>query len=89
MNPATLGAIAGFFGALVVLGIPLAGFLLRLDRRVGKALVLLLGQDDVDGDGLLARLRGVEGSVDRIEDALDSAQGIEFDREQAAAEVSN
>lgn len=79
MDPAILGALAGFFGALVTLGIPLCGFLLRLDRRVGKALALLVGKEDVDGDGVLARLRAVEQAVARIEAALAEVEQVDYE----------
>lgn len=78
VDATVLAAFAGFFGALVTLGIPLLGFLLRLDRRVGRALDLLLGKDDVDGDGILARLRHAEASLDSIETSLREAEAIEF-----------
>ena len=63
VSGAVLGAIAGFFGALVTLGIPLAVFLRRMDSRVRRLLRLVTGDEEVEGDGILARLRRVERMV--------------------------
>jgi hypothetical protein len=83
MDPALLGGLAGFFGALVALGVPLLGFLLRLHSNVQQVLGLVEVRDAVEGDGVLARLRDVEERVGRIETGLAEASGIEYDRSEA------
>jgi len=80
MNPTVLGALAGFFSALVVLGIPLLGFLLRLNNRVNTVLAIVTGRDEVDGDGMLARLREIEERIARVEVAVADARGIDYER---------
>lgn len=87
MDPALLGALGGFFTALVALGIPLLGFLLRLDRRVGKALSLLIGRDDVEGDGLLARLRNVEERLARVEMSVAESPSVDYDQSETLETV--
>lgn len=71
MNSATLGALSGFFGALVTLGIPLLGFLYQTNKQASKAVRLLTGEEEVDGDGVLPRLAAVEERTERVEQALD------------------
>lgn len=78
MNGATLGALAGFFGALVPIGIGVVAFGLRLDRRTRKAVRLLTGHEEVEDDGVLPRLREVEDEVENIEATLDAADGIDY-----------
>jgi hypothetical protein len=78
VNGATLGALAGFFGALVPIGIGVVAFGLRLDRRTRKAVRLLTGHEEVEDDGVLPRLREVEGEVENIEATLDAADGIDY-----------
>ncbi len=80
MDPAVLGALAGFFAALVALGIPLLGFLLRLHTDVRKVLALVEGREAVDGDGILDRLREVETRLGDVEAALADARGINYDQ---------
>jgi len=65
-----LGALAGFFGALVTLGIPMAAFLYRVDRHAQMAVRLLTGMDEVDGDGVIPRLSEVERQARKHERAL-------------------
>lgn len=74
VSAGVLGALAGFAGALVALGIPLLGFLYRVDRRAGKAVRLLTGDDEVEGDGVIPRLRTVEEQTDRHEQVLEEEQ---------------
>jgi|GEM_PF-5224784 len=80
MDPATLGALGGFFGALVMLGVPLLGFLLRLHSNVQKVLALVEGREAVDGDGVLDRLREVEERLRHVEAAVGRAAGIEYNQ---------
>jgi hypothetical protein len=86
MDPAVLGALSGFFGALVTLGIPIGAFALRLDRQTRRVERLLTGHEDVEDDGVLPRLREVEGDVQTVETALAEADGIEYER--TAADVA-
>lgn len=60
----------GTLEALVLIGIPLAGWLYRLDRHVQKALNLLTGHEETDGDGVIPRLDETEQRVDTHETAL-------------------
>jgi hypothetical protein len=60
VQPGVLGPLAGFFGAMVTLGIPLVAFLYRMDQRSKEALRLLTGEDEVEHDGVIPRLRAVE-----------------------------
>jgi hypothetical protein len=55
-----LGALAGFLGALVALGIPVGKVLLETRRDAREAVRLLTGEEEVEGDGVLPRLRDVE-----------------------------
>lgn len=89
MNSAVLGALGGFFGALITLGVPLAAFLYRIDRRARKAVRLLTGSEEVEQDGVLPRLRRVEAITETVVLALDDADAVEFDLadvEEAAAD---
>jgi hypothetical protein len=88
VSGATLGAIAGFLGALVTLGIPLGGFLLRVDRRTRRVLTLVAGPEETDEEGVLPRLQSVEEDVEEIEadvagveTALAAADKIEYPTE--------
>ncbi|WP_459194721.1 hypothetical protein [Halosimplex sp. J119] len=69
-SAALLGALAGFFSALVTLGIPIAAYLRRVDRHAKKAVRLLTGEEEVDGDGVLPRLDEVEDRTRTHERAL-------------------
>jgi len=80
MDPALLGALGGFFGALVALGIPLLGFLLRLYSDVQKVLGIVTGRDEVDGDGVLARLREVEERLARVEVSVAESPSVDYDQ---------
>jgi len=84
MDSTVLGALAGFFGALVTLGVPLAAFGLRVDRRTRKAVRLLTGHEEVEDDGVLPRLREVENDVTDIEATLEEADAIEYEQIRAA-----
>lgn len=79
MNGAVLGALAGFFGALVALGVPLVAFLYRVDKRAGKAVRLLTGDDEIEGDGVIPRLRDVEETTETVEMALEESEHIDID----------
>jgi len=65
-----LGVIVGLLGALATLGVPLAAFLYRLDKRARRSVRLLTGEDEVDGDGVIPRLSDVEDQARRHERAL-------------------
>ncbi len=69
MDAATVGAVAAF-------AVPLLGFLYRVDRRAGKAVRLLTGEEEVEGDGVIPRLREVEEQADANTDALER-EGID------------
>jgi hypothetical protein len=84
MQPATLSALAGFFSALVVLGVPLLGFLLRLYSDVQRVLSLVEGREAVEDDGVLDRLTAVEERIDAIEVTLSEEAGIEVDQSETA-----
>lgn len=76
VSGAMLGAIAGFFTALIAVGIPLAGFLLRLDRHVRTALRLLTGHEEIEGDGVLPRLKDVEEQSARNRRLLRESEAV-------------
>ena len=77
VSPGLLGALVGFASAMLTLGIPLAGYLYRIDRRAGKAVRLLTGADEVEDDGVLSRLRSVEARTNRLDEKI---QDIKIDR---------
>lgn len=85
MNGATLGALVGFFSAMVVLGIPLMGFLYRVDKRARRAVRLLTGHEEVENDGVLPRLRDVEETTDSLEETVVQADGIEYEQTRDAS----
>jgi hypothetical protein len=60
VEPGLLGALAGFLGALVTLGLPVGKVLLETRRDAREAVRLLTGEEEVEGDGVLPRLRDVE-----------------------------
>jgi hypothetical protein len=60
VSPGTFGAIAGFVGALVTLGIPVGKVILDTRRDAREAVRLLTGEEEIEGDGVLPRLRDVE-----------------------------
>lgn len=70
VDGATLGALAGFLSALVTLGIPIVGYLYRVDSHAKKAVRLLTGEEEMEGDGVIPRLSQVETYTDRHERAL-------------------
>lgn len=61
---------AGTLGAIAAVAVPLLGFLYRVDRRAGKAVRLLTGEEEVEDDGVLPRLRDVEEQTERHESVL-------------------
>lgn len=65
-----LGALAGFFGALIALGVPMAAFLYRVDQHARTAVRLLTGEDEMEDDGVIPRLSHVEDQARRHERAL-------------------
>ena len=87
MEPTTLGALAGFFGAMVTIGVPLLGFLLKLYGDLQDVLAVVEGRDAVEGDGMLARLREVEDRLARVEVSVGDASGVEYDRRDRDVEV--
>ncbi|MEZ3115401.1 hypothetical protein RYH80_05650 [Halobaculum sp. MBLA0147] len=68
--PGVLGAIAGFLGALVTIAIPVAKALLDTRRDAHKAVRLLTGEEEVEGDGVIPRLRRVERRTEEHRTAL-------------------
>lgn len=68
-----LGALAGFLGALVTLGIPLGKVLVDTRSTAQRAVRLLTGEEDVEGDGVLPRLRDVEVRTVENRAALEDA----------------
>lgn len=73
-----LGALAGFLTALITLGLPLAGWLYRLDRHTTRSLRLLTGSDEVEGDGVIPRLRRIERKAAQHRAALRKTEGVEI-----------
>lgn len=71
-----LGALAGFLSALVVLGLPLVSWLYRIDRRTTRSLRLLTGADEVEGDGVIPRLRRIERKAAEHRQALRDASDV-------------
>jgi hypothetical protein len=74
---AILGAIAGFVGALVTLGIPLGKFAYDTRREARKAVRLLTGEEETEDDGVLPRLRSLEGMAQEHRQAFEQ-EGIEI-----------
>jgi hypothetical protein len=70
ISGATLGALTGFLGAIVTMGVPLAAFLYRVDRHAMKAVRLLTGEEEIEDDGVLPRLDDVEDQTTRHERVL-------------------
>lgn len=83
MDPTVLGALVGFFGALVALGVPLLGFLLRLDRQTRRVHHLLTGHEEMDNDGVLPRLRELEERLAAVEVAASESSSIDYDQSDA------
>jgi hypothetical protein len=73
-----LGALAGFLTAMVTLGLPLATWLYRIDRQTTRALRLLTGADEVEGDGVIPRLRRIERKAAEHRQALRDANSVEI-----------
>ena len=61
----TVGALLGFIGSLIVLGPTLGKFALGTRKDARKAVRLLTGEDETEGDGVLPRLRALESALDR------------------------
>lgn len=70
VSGATLGALAGFLAALVMIGIPLGKYLYDTRALAAKAVRLITGEEETDNDGVLPRLSSVEQRSRRIERAL-------------------
>lgn len=58
--PGVLGAIAGFLGALLVVGVPVGKVLMDTRRDAQRAVRLLTGEEAIEADGVLPRLRYIE-----------------------------
>jgi len=82
MEPTTLGALVGFFGALVALGVPLLGFLLRLDRQTRRLAGLLTGHEEMEDVGVLPRLREVEARLAPLEIAAAESPDVDYDQSE-------
>jgi uncharacterized SAM-binding protein YcdF (DUF218 family) len=75
---AILGAVAGFFGALVALGVPLGKFLYDTRQDAHKAVRLLTGEEETEDDGVIPRLRTVEQIAQEHRRAIERAGEIEI-----------
>ena len=82
MDPTVLGALVGFFGALVALGVPLLGFLLRLDRQTRRLAGLLTGHEEMEDDGVLPRLREFEARLASLEIAAAESPDVDYDQSE-------
>ena len=81
---------AGLLGALAAVAVPLLGFLYRVDRRAGKAVRLLTGEEEVEGDGVIPRLTDFERRTDTHERALRNEEALPLtDGGQEAEEVKD
>jgi len=95
VSGAVLSALAGFAGALVVLGIPMVAWGYRVDRNARKAVRLLTGEDEMEGDGVLPRLAEVEDVADEAareasmaaREAARAQQRIERDDDEGDTET--
>lgn len=67
---AILGAVAGFFGAMITLGIPLSKFAIETRNEAHKAVRLLTGEDETEGDGVIPRLRQLEHETKQHREVL-------------------
>jgi len=65
-----LSVVAGFLGALIPLGLTVGRWTWRSAKRGGKAVRLLRGEEEFEGDGVIPRLRDVEEQAKRHETAL-------------------
>jgi hypothetical protein len=63
ISPGVIGAIAGFLAALATIGVPLLKILYETRRKSERCVRLLEGDDEIDGDGLIPRVRSVERAV--------------------------
>lgn len=60
LSASALGVVVGFIGAILTLGIPLGKVLADTRRDARQAVRLLTGEEEIEGDGVLPRLRDVE-----------------------------
>jgi hypothetical protein len=64
---AILGALAGFFGAMVSLGIPLGKMAWDTRRDARRAVMHITGEGAYGHDGVMPRIAAVEDALDREE----------------------
>ena len=62
---AILGALAGFFGSIVALGVPLGKLAWDTRRDARRAVRLLTGEGAIEHDGVIPRIAAVEDALDR------------------------
>lgn len=67
-SSAVIGGLVGFIGALLTIGVPLVGFIYRTNNHATRAVRLLTGAEEIEGDGVIPRLRDVEerSTVNRV-----------------------
>jgi hypothetical protein len=75
---AILGAAAGFASAAVALGIPIVKFAWDTRSEASKAVRLLTGEDETEGDGVIPRLRQLEEETEQQRQAM-ASEGIEIE----------
>lgn len=68
-----LAGIGGFAAGAGAVGVPALKWLFDTRRDAKKAVRLLEGEEEVEHDGVLDRLRRLEQRVDVIEEATDRA----------------
>jgi len=73
-----LGAIAGYLGAVVTVGLPLATWFYRIDKRQTRMFRLLTGSEELEGDGVIPRLRRIERKAAEHRQALRDASDVEI-----------
>jgi len=69
-GPGVLGAIGGFLSALIALVLPMLRYLQRIDNRAAKAVRLLTGAEEIEDDGLIARVRRIEEETNELEEKI-------------------
>ncbi|WP_144901373.1 hypothetical protein [Halobellus captivus] len=80
-----LAALSGFFGALLTLGLPLVRHLYRQDKHVTRVLRLLEGDEEVEGDGVLPRLRDVEETTAEHRVAIRRSDAIQLNNDSKSS----
>jgi len=81
-----LTALVGFLSALVPIALTIGRWAYRASKRGGKAVRLLTGEEEFEGDGVIPRLRNVEERSDRHEAALASEGVLRTDGGSEAAD---